>query len=598
MPFLKALTLEQAVALIEDLDDEEYEAVDVAILPPENNADSDVDEIDEDEVGNIPDVRDVPGTLEIRTSPSNMNTDEPNQETKNDNEANPCQLEWIEAADPVWQKSMRPYTRLSSEENHHDRKLAAMKEELDGLSPIELFEKMFDNRCVDLLVTETNRYAAQKNETSFHVQPSEIKAFVGILLLTGYHRLPSQDHYWSLDPDLQVPLVRECMPVKAFLTIKRFFHCNDNDLLVDPKNKTDKSFKVKPLFDILNENFKRFGFFSKCLSIDEMIIKYFGHHGLKQFIRGKPIRFGYKLWAMCSDNGYVYDFFLYQGKETNDNLCKVPLGGRVVLQLASKIDHPEGKELFFDNLFTSHSLLVTLTKMGFRATGTIRANRTKKAPFSTDKEMRQRGSIDQTFDKTNQLLFVKWNDNNFVHIATNYSSVEPKAKITRYSRTDKKKIEVEMPRAIAEYNQHMGGVDHHDWLASHYAIGIRSKKWYFPLLIRGIQMALVNAWIIHREIVDKKEQISLLAFTRKVAVSYMKLTHGQPSVLSRRRASHIKGVTRLTADFRFDGMDHHLLMRSNQRRCQGQNCGARPLSYCGKCDITLCKRCFIPYHRR
>ena len=155
-----------------------------------------------------------------------------------------------------------------------------------------------------------------------------------------------------------------------------------------------------------------------------------------------------------------------------------------------------------------------------------------------------------------------------------------------------------MPRAIAEYNCHMGGVDHHDWLASHYAIGIRSKKWYFPLLMRSIQMALVNASIIHREIVDKKEQLSLLEFTRNVAVSHMKLTYGQPSVLSRHRASHITGVASSTIDFRFDGIDHHILMRSNQRHCQGQNCRSRPLSYCGKCDITLCKRCFIPYHRR
>jgi len=28
-----------------------------------------------------------------------------------------------------------------------------------------------------------------------------------------------------------------------------------------------------------------------------------GRHSSKQFIRGKPIRFGYKVWALCTDTG-------------------------------------------------------------------------------------------------------------------------------------------------------------------------------------------------------------------------------------------------------------------------------------------------------
>ena len=36
------------------------------------------------------------------------------------------------------------------------------------------------------------------------------------------------------------------------------------------------------------------------LSIDEVMIPYFGRHGTKQFIRGKAIRYGFKLWGLAS----------------------------------------------------------------------------------------------------------------------------------------------------------------------------------------------------------------------------------------------------------------------------------------------------------
>ena len=41
------------------------------------------------------------------------------------------------------------------------------------------------------------------------------------------------------------------------------------------------------------------------LSVDESIIPYYGRHGAKQFIKGKPIRFGFKLWVLAKPKGYI-----------------------------------------------------------------------------------------------------------------------------------------------------------------------------------------------------------------------------------------------------------------------------------------------------
>ena len=52
-------------------------------------------------------------------------------------------------------------------------------------------------------------------------------------------------------------------------------------------------------------------------SVDESIIPYYGKHGTKQFIRGKPIRFGFKLWCITSSEGYLFHAEPYCGVDTD-----------------------------------------------------------------------------------------------------------------------------------------------------------------------------------------------------------------------------------------------------------------------------------------
>ena len=78
-----------------------------------------------------------------------------------------------------------------------------------------------------------------------------------------------------------------------------------------------KSFKIAPTIEMINERFLKFsGFFSRNLNIHEQLIQYYGRHFLKQFIGGKPKRFGYKNWAICcSSKENCFHFDLYGGKQ-------------------------------------------------------------------------------------------------------------------------------------------------------------------------------------------------------------------------------------------------------------------------------------------
>ena len=64
------------------------------------------------------------------------------------------------------------------------------------------------------------------------------------------------------------------------------------------------------------------------------MVPYFGCHSCKQFIRGKPIRFGYKKWMLVSNTGLPYRVAVYQGREDSADI-EEPLGFRVVTSLLS-----------------------------------------------------------------------------------------------------------------------------------------------------------------------------------------------------------------------------------------------------------------------
>ena len=211
---------------------------------------------------------------------------------------------------------------------------------------------------------------------------------------------------------------------QKFKTIKRYLHLNDNAMI----DASDKMYKLRPFLDALNKNFQKFGIFHSHLSIDEIMIRYYGMHSAKMFMKGKPIKFGYKFWCLWGEDGYLYNFAPYLGKENEPN--NKPLEIRVIKNLTSIIPKEEATnyEIFFDNFFTSIEFLKHLGDNSLKATDTIRENRTKKCPLISSKVMEkttERRFTNYRFDRKTRILVVKWHDNTPVSIATNYSSVGP-----------------------------------------------------------------------------------------------------------------------------------------------------------------------------
>ncbi|XP_031358564.1 piggyBac transposable element-derived protein 3-like [Photinus pyralis] len=385
---------------------------------------------------NLP--NDVPGKVELHYPTDDESSDEiPSGEEEDSDDNVPLSILFpkksksskIAEETPKWTKT---FTDISMTERTtgYEARMEKMVEAVKNDNPVQTFERMFDDKVIKLIVEQSNIYALQKNRHGFSVSGDEIKTFLGVLLLSGYHRLPREPMYWSDDEDVSVPFVASSISRNRFQEIKRFLHIADNSKL----DKTDKMYKLRPLMNLLNENFRQWGILHQNFSIDEAMVKYFEHHSGKQFIRGKPVRFGFKNWMICSSTGYCYKYDTYCGaKVGNAGNNSLPLGSRVVLELLQCVDQPSDHIMFCDNFFSSYNLMKTLKGMKIRATGTVRENRTKKCPLSSVKQMQkmERGVFEKMYDMKNNLLFVRWKDNSVVTMVTNYDTVEPLETVKR-----------------------------------------------------------------------------------------------------------------------------------------------------------------------
>lgn len=188
----------------------------------------------------------------------------------------------------------------------------------------------------------------------------------------------------------------------------------------------------------------------------------------KQYKKGNPVRWGCKLFVLVdSSNGYIWDFFIYDGK--TDGTSGKGLGYDAVTKLINTSLLGSGYKLFVDNFYTSPTLFLDLMQQKIWACGTIRTNRIGY-PKTKDNALAPtspRGTI--RWLRTGSLLFIQWRDTqdvflcSTIHTAHSSKTVSRKVKDSSGRWTKK---DVSISPAIREYNQCMGGVDVSDWLLS------------------------------------------------------------------------------------------------------------------------------------
>ena len=100
---------------------------------------------------------------------------------------------------------------------------------------------------IDLIVEQTILYANRdKNMHNFKTDQDEMKKFLGLIIISGYHSLPSENDYWSTADDMIMPIFSSTMSKERFRLIKRYLHIADNSSLAQSKVA-----KILPLYELL-----------------------------------------------------------------------------------------------------------------------------------------------------------------------------------------------------------------------------------------------------------------------------------------------------------------------------------------------------------
>ena len=589
----KHLTLEEIESLVNDPAiheefDDDNGPIDIVALPPDTiDVISDEEDIDEDNLIEQ-NIAEVPGHIEVHYHAN----DEAGEESLPVSTAAPKRKKRKFVS--TWIKEREDFYVDRGDETEINERVSDIKTEFQDKTPVEVFEALFDEDVRKHIVQQSVIYASQNNRHDFLFSDDCLRKLIGFFLYTGYRSLPQEKLYWCEDEDIDDRFVRKCFTKNRYLEIKRYLHFNDNSTL--GSNEPPRSFKIAPIIELMSEKFSKFGIFSKRLSIDEQMIQYYCRHFMKQFIRGKPIRFGYKNWAICcSSTGYCFNFDLYEGKQEQHSEAN-GLGASVVLNQVSKVTSPSNHIFYFDNYFTSFQLMKLLTEQNVSASGTVRINRTNKCPLQTDESLKkqERGFYDYMFDRNNDIFATVWKDNNNVKLLSNYRGSQPTQKVKRWSKQKKMQVTVEQPKCLAEYNSYMGGVDKMDWMINKYRIKIRGKKWYFPIFTYIIDMTVVNAHILY---CMANDNIPLLEFRRRIVKCYMSTSSLSDPKRSGRPSLSKQAKKRVPDEIRKSNTGHYLerTEMGKQRKCAV--CKVNVRKQCSRCDVGLHVDCFPKWHQ-
>lgn len=477
--------------------------------------------------------------------------------------------------------------------------------QVDLDSPLAIFETFFDDELFNIIITQTQLYATQKNK-NFSISIEEIKAFFGILIIMGFHKLPTLRSYWSTDFNFSVSRISNIMSLKRFLQILRFLHINDNTKM--PKRgepNHHKLYKVLPLIENLKKKFILNFNPSRNIAIDESMIACKGRTTLKQYMPLKPIKRGIKVWAAaCSKTGYLLNFDIYQGKQGDP---EVGLGERVVTSLSSPFDN-KGFCFYFDGFFSNVPMMEKMLKKKNFGCGTIKSNRKyfPSAVLKNDKSFIT-GEFDIATSKK-ELSVSKWKDRGTkcVNVISNLHDTSVIGVVHRKDHFGNKHL-IKCPNSIVDYNKYMGGVDHFDQFHSFYNISWKSRRWWMKIFYYLLDASIVNSYILYKVTSDlhdpKSSKLTHLQFRSALANQLIAdyTSRKQPGVRPniRKKLCKDSGKTVVNDFYKLQNIGDHQPTKGTYRRCgycSTKNKPKRSNIICKKCDIALCLVCFYPFH--
>ena len=201
--YRKVLSLRELEDIVDDRNFMTSGDIDIVVLPPDPDELTDDDDIDENKLGSV-EVSDVPGEIVVQY---NASTNSEPSETCEQGDINlpgcssttnipsarkPKRRRCLTEEIFSWKKVKPIYTKMPPFSQTANTNMDNLKKQLAGKSSVEIFEEYFTSAVFEYIDDETIKYSKSKNGPSFTITIDKLKSFIGILLFSGYHKLPSK----------------------------------------------------------------------------------------------------------------------------------------------------------------------------------------------------------------------------------------------------------------------------------------------------------------------------------------------------------------------------------------------------------------------
>ncbi|CAG5046111.1 unnamed protein product [Parnassius apollo] len=335
-----------------------------------------------------------------------------------------------------------------------------------AMTVMEIFDKILNPNIVDYIVTCINTYGralcettrpTTRNSRSYNFRDTnreEILKFFGLCLLMGQIKIPQKrKNFTYSDPLYYHPSLHYVMSARRFEQILRCIYVSD----LDSKGKD----KIEKFINAITKSFMECYKPYKQLSLDESLLLFRGRLAFRQYIKSKKTQ------------------LLELAKKSE----------KIVLRLMRPY-LLKGHQLYMDNYYNSVTLSQKLVDLKTHTTGTLRSNRKDNPKDIIKKKLKKNQHV---WVRKNKVYVSKWVDKRPVLMVT--TSVHPRL-IEIQNRFQQRKIK---PAEVAEYNQHMSGVDRADQMISYYSSPRKTIRWYKKVMFHLLDVAVWNSFFIFKK---------------------------------------------------------------------------------------------------
>jgi hypothetical protein len=321
-------------------------------------------------------------------------------------------------------------------------------------------------------------------------------------------------------------------------------------------------------------NSQRLWNLDQILVVDEMMVPFCGRWKWIQFVKGKPHDTGLKFYCLADRNGYLWDFWLYQGTESERSGKPADIVMDFVFNALREQHKPH--IIVADSFYGGLKLAEALHEKKLGCLFSCKSDR----PSYLFSKCLHNDLAKGEFQYINNRNFsaMTYYDKSKVNLVTNLFAIH---KLTQNSNQSKS-----LPLGLYWYRKWLGAVDHFDRSLHLYLQGHRNLKWTQALLPALLKIAIgnTNTIAMHMGFDTTLKQTTLQIIDHLTGSHTMRRDENRPTYAKRKQEwGHFP-----------EKLDKKIKCVECQSNSKNSNTGYK----CRQCDVPLHPHCFVDYHEK